>query len=393
VTPPLSTAAPSGRRIPAAYYRGGTSKGVFFRTEDLPADPAARDRILLRIIGSPDPYGKHIDGLGGATSSTSKVVLVRRTERPDCDVEYLFGAVAIEEPLIDWSGNCGNLTAAVAPFAITEGLFAAPPEGLATVRLWQGNLGKRIIAQVPMRAGEVLETGDFQLDGVAFPSAEIQLEFLDPGGSDQESASGPLFPTGRSSDTLDVPGFGALEATLINAGNPTIFVRASVLGLRGNEAKASMDGDSALLAQCEAIRAHGAVVMGLSASAADATLHRPHTPKLALIAPPLDYVTVTGRTIGRQEMDLQVRILSMGKQHHAITGTGAIATAVAAAIPDTLVARCQTGAADALRIAQPSGITRCGACAEWNGHEWIVTRALMSRSARRLMEGWVRVNL
>jgi probable AcnD-accessory protein PrpF len=379
-------------RIPAVYMRGGTSKGVFFRREDLPADPAARDRLLLRVIGSPDPYGKQIDGMGAATSSTSKVVLLSKSERDDCDVDYLFGQVAIDRPFIDWSGNCGNLTAAVGPFAVAEGLVEAPRDGIAVVRIWQANIGKRIISHVPVRGGLVVEEGDFELDGVTFPAAEIRIEFLDPGAS-EDGEGGSMFPTGRILETLDVPGVGPVEATLINAGNPTIFVAASALGLDGRELQPDVNGNAALLARCEAIRAQGAVAMGLASSAAEATAKRPHTPKLAFVSAPRPYTSSSGKAVGEGDIDLTARILSMGLLHHAMTGTGAVAIAVAAAIPGTVVANTARAGRDTalLRFGHPSGTLTVGAQASRAGGDWTVTKAVMSRSARRLMEGWVRV--
>ena len=378
-------------RIPAVYMRGGTSKGVFFRADALPVDPMERDRILLRVIGSPDPYGKQIDGMGGATSSTSKVVLVSRSKRADCDVEYLFGAVAIESPIIDWSGNCGNLTAAVGPFAISEGLVEGIANGTRQVRMWQANIGKRIISHVPMRDGQVVEEGDFELDGVTFPAAEIRLEFLEPGGSDDDAEGGRMFPTGNVVDTLEVPAFGKIEATLINAGNPTVIVEAKALGLQGNELQDTVNNDKRLLNLCEAIRAQGAVAMGLAASVAEATATRPATPKLAFVSAPQDYVAANGKPVGKGDIDLTARILSMGKLHHAMTGTGAIAIAVAAAIPGTLIERTVGKRLDEIRFGHPSGSLSAGASAVFENGEWTVTRAVMSRSARRLMEGWVRV--
>jgi len=381
--------------IRATYMRGGTSKGVFFALDDLPEAArqpgSARDALMLRVTGSPDPYGKQIDGMGGATSSTSKVVIVGRSAREDCDVDYLFGAVAIESPVVDWSGNCGNLTSAVGPFAIERGLTEAPRDGLATVRIWQANIQKVIVAHVPMRDGEVLETGDFELDGVTFPSAEVKLEFLEP-GADEDGEGGAMFPTGAMIDTIDVPGVGKVEATLINAGNPTIFVDAATLGLTGAELQPEVNGDAALLARCEAVRAHATVAMGLAKSAAEATEKRPHTPKLAFVAPPAGYVSSSGKQVGAQDMNLCARIFSMGKLHHAMTGTGAVAIAVAAAIPGTLVARVLGGGRhDEIRFGHPSGTLTVGAHASEREGTWTVNKALMSRSARRLMEGLVYV--
>ena len=322
--------------IPAVYMRGGTSKGVFFQASALPQDPVARDQILLRVIGSPDPYGQQIDGMGGATSSTSKVVIISKSEQIDCDVDYLFGAVSIEAPTIDWSGNCGNLTSAVGPYAISAGLVAAVDDGLQLVRIWQANIGKQILAYVPMKGGKVVELGNFELDGVTFPAAEIKLEFLDPGGS-EDAASGSMFPTGNLQDTLHVAEIGPVRATLISAGNPTIFVEARTLGLRGNELQDEINSDERLLRICESIRAQGAVLMHVVSSEAEATSLRPHTPKLAFVSAPQDYVASNGRRINRSEIDLTARIFSMGKLHHAMTGTGAVAVAVAAAIPGTIV--------------------------------------------------------
>jgi 2-methylaconitate isomerase len=388
------------KQIPvrATYMRGGTSKGVFFRTADLPEaarrDPGVRDGLLLRVIGSPDPYAKQIDGLGGATSSTSKVVLVERSERPGCDVDYLFGAVAIESPVIDWSGNCGNLTSAVGPFAIQHGLVPAPRDGIATVRIWQANIGKTIVAHVPMAGGEVQELGDFELDGVTFPAAEIKLEFLDPGAGDEDGGGGAMFPTGRMIDILDVPGAGAIEATLINAGNPTIFVDAKTLGLTGTELQPEVNANAALVRRCEAIRSYCAVAMGLAASAREATEQRPHTPKLAFVAPPAAYTAASGKHVDAGEIELLARIMSMGKLHHAMTGTGAVALAVAAAIPGTLVSRLLPGGAQPeVRFGHPSGTLAVGASAQQVNGEWSVTKAVMSRSARRLMTGEVWVPL
>jgi len=379
-------------RIPAVYMRGGTSKGVFFIAGDLPADPAQRDRTLLRVIGSPDRYGKHIDGMGGATSSTSKVVILSKSARPDCDVDYLFGQVAIDQPVVDWSGNCGNLSAAVGPFAISSGLVQAPTDGTATVRIWQANIAKKIIAHVQMAGGEVLESGDFELDGVAFPAAEIRLEFLDPAADEEGGGTGAMFPTGRQIDTLDVPILGRIEATLINAGNPTIFVEAASLGLRGTELQGAVNGDKELLALAEAVRAHGAVAMGLVKTPQDATAKRPHTPKLALVARPADYVASDGKLVQAQSVDLLARIFSMGQLHHAMTGTGAVAIAAAAGIPGTIVHRLGLGGTDGrVRFGHPSGSLTVGAEAVEQADGWTVSKVVMSRSARRLMEGWVRI--
>ena len=391
-------------RIPATYLRGGTSKGVFFRLQDLPAAAqqpgAARDALLLRVIGSPDPYGKQIDGMGGATSSTSKAVIVSPSTRPGHDVDYLFGQVAIDSPFVDWSGNCGNLSAAVGPFAIASGLVAPgriPHDGVCTVRIWQANIGKTIVAHVPVAGGQVQETGDFALDGVAFPAAEVLLEFLDPadGGEGGEGGGSALFPTGQLVDTLDVPGVGRLQATLINAGIPTIFLNARDVGCTGTELQDAINGDAAALARFEAIRAWGAVKMGLIHDVAEAAT-RQHTPKLAFVAPPADYVASSGTAVRAADIDLLVRALSMGKLHHAMMGTAAVAIGAAAAVPGTLVHQAagggpRTAVPGSVRFGHPSGTLRVGAEAALVNGQWRVTKALMSRSARTLMEGWVRV--
>ena len=378
-------------RIPAVYMRGGTSKGVFFLASDLPADPALRDKILLRVIGSPDPYGKHIDGMGGATSSTSKVVLISKSSHPDCDVDYLYGGLAVDKAVVDWSGNCGNLTAAVGPFAISMGLVSAPAEGWATVRIWQANIGKQIIAHVPMRGGEVQEEGDFELDGVTFPAAEVKLEFLDPGAEEGDGAGGAMLPTGHVTDWLDVPGVGRIEATLINAGLPTIFVAAESLGFKGNELQPDINPHADILARIETIRRHGAVAMGLAATPEDAA-KTAHTPKLSFVAPSQTYTASDGRVVKAEDIDLLARVFSMGPLHHAMTGTGAVAIASAVAVPGTIPNRLARQQPDGrVRFGHPSGTLSVGAEAREENGQWVVTKAMMSRSARRLMEGWVRV--
>ena len=384
-------------RIPATYMRGGTSKGVFFRLQDLPdrarTPGAARDALLLRVIGSPDPYGKHTDGMGGATSSTSKVVIISPASQPGHDVDYLYGQVPIDEAFIDWSGNCGNLSSAVGPFAIANGFIdpaRIPRDGTCTVRIWQANIGKSIVAHVPVANGEVQETGDFELDGVTFPAAEIRLEFIDP-SDDGEGEGGAMFPTGHVVDDLDVPGVGVLKATMINVGVPTIFIDASALGYTGTELQGAINEDRVALDRFEAIRAQGALRMGLVKDIADAA-RRPLTPKLAFVAPAQDYVTSSGKRIAARDIDLHVRALSMGKLHHAMMGTAAVAIATAASVPGTLVNLAAGGGErNAVRFGHPSGTLRVGAEARQVDGQWTVARAVMSRSARVLMEGAVRV--
>ena len=384
-------------KIAATYMRGGTSKGVFFRLQDLPeaaqVPGAARDALLLRVIGSPDPYGKQIDGMGGATSSTSKTVILSKSSKPDHDVDYLFGQVSIDSAFVDWSGNCGNLSASVGPFAISNGLIDAsrvPRDGMATVRIWQANIGKTIIAHVPMTNGAVQETGDFELDGVTFPAAEVQLEFMDP-AAEEEGAGGAMFPTGNRVDDLEVPGIGTLKVTMINAGIPTIFVNADAIGYTGAELQDAINSDPAALARFETIRAHGALRMGLIKDLSEAA-KRQHTPKVAFVARPVEYLSSSGKQVAANDVDLLVRAMSMGKLHHAMMGTAAVAIGAAAAIPGTVVNTAAGGGErEAVRFGHPSGTLRVGAQASEVNGVWVVKKAIMSRSARVLMEGWVRV--
>ncbi len=389
-------------KVPATYMRGGTSKGVFFRLQDLPKvcqqAGDARDQLLLRVIGSPDPYGKQIDGMGGATSSTSKTVILSKSTKPDHDVDYLFGQVSIDKAFVDWSGNCGNLSAAVGSFAISAGLVEAsriPAHGMATVRIWQANIGKTIIAHVPISNGEVQETGDFELDGVTFPAAEVQLEFLDPADEGEDGAGGSMFPTGNLVDELNVPEDvvkgGTLRVTMINAGIPTIFVNAEDIGYNGTELQDAINDDAKALARFEAIRAHGALRMGLIKDVSEAA-KRQHTPKVAFVAKSSAYISSSGKPVSISDVDLLVRAMSMGKLHHAMMGTAAVAIGTAAAIPGTLVNLAAGGSArTAVRFGHPSGTLRVGAEAAQVNGEWTVKKAIMSRSARVLMEGWVRV--
>ena len=379
-------------KVPATYMRGGTSKGVFFKLTDLPK-PAqvageARDNLLLRIIGSPDPYGKQTDGMGGATSSTSKTVILSKSEQTDHDVDYLFGQVAIDKPFIDWSGNCGNLTSAVGAFAITNGLVdksRVPDNGVAIVRVWQANIKKSILVHVPITNGEVQETGDFELDGVTFAAAEVKLEFLNPADGE-----GALFPTGNVVDDLEVPGIGTLKATMINAGIPTVFINASDIGYSGTELQDDINNDIDALKKLETIRAHGAVKMGLISNISEAQT-RQHTPKVAFVAAPLDYNASSGKFIEAKTIDLLVRAISMGKLHHAMMGTAAVAIGAAAAIEGTLVnVAAGGGSLNEINFGHPSGTLKVGAEAQQINGDWQVTKASMSRSARVLMEGVVR---
>jgi len=380
-------------KIAATYMRGGTSKGVFFKLEDLPqaaqVPGEVRDNILLRVIGSPDPYGKHTDGMGGATSSTSKTVILAKSDQPDHDVDYLFGQVAIDRAFVDWSGNCGNLTSAVGSFAVASGLVdpsRVPESGIAVVRIWQKNIGKTIIAHVPITNGEVQETGDFELDGVTFPSAEVQIDFVSPVDPSED-----MFPTGNLVDQLEVPAVGTFEATMISSGIPTIFLRAADIGYTGTELQDAINGDDAALERFETIRAYGAVKMGLISDISEAAA-RQHTPKVAFVAPPVAYSSSSGKAISEVDIDLNVRALSMGKLHHAMMGTAAVAIGTAAAIPGTLVNEAAGGGErDTVTFGHPSGTLKVGATASEVDGRWIVEKVSMGRSARILMEGFVRI--
>lgn len=380
-------------KVPATYMRGGTSKGVFFNLDDLPQEAQvageARDKLLLRVIGSPDPYAKQIDGMGGATSSTSKTVIVSRSSRADHDVDYLFGQVSIDKPFVDWSGNCGNLSAAVGPFAIHAGLIPQdriPENGIVTVRVWQVNISKTILIHVPIVNGFVQETGEFELDGVTFPAAEIQVDFVDP--SDSE---GSMFPTGNLVDDLVVPDVGTFNATFINAGIPTIFIDAESIGYQGTELQDDINNDDAALAMFESIRAHGALKMGLISDLEEAQT-RQHTPKIAFVSKPKSYLSSSGKAVNESDIDVLVRALSMGKLHHAMMGTAAVAIASAACVPGTLVNLAAGGGEkESVTFGHPSGTLKVGAQAKQTEQGWVVQKAIMSRSARILMEGFVRV--
>jgi len=387
-------------KVPATFIRGGTSKGVFFRLQDLPercqVPGEARDKLFMRVIGSPDPYSAHIDGMGSATSSTSKCVILAKSSVPEHDVDYLYGQVSIDSAFVDWSGNCGNLSTAAGAFALHAGLIdpsRVPQNGTCVVRIWQANIKKTIIAHVPVTNGQVQETGDFELDGVTFPAAEIVLEFIDP--SDDGEEGGSMFPTGNLVDDLEVPvdvvKSGTLKATMISAGIPTVFVNAEDIGYTGTELREAINTDAKALERLEQIRIAAALRMGLIKTPEEA-LKRQHTPKIAFVSRPKDYQSSSGKAVQAADVDLLVRALSMGKLHHAMMGTCAVAIGTAAAIPGTLVNQAAGGVArEAVRFGHPSGTLRVGAQAALVDGQWVVTKAIMSRSARILMEGWIRV--
>lgn len=392
--------------VPATYMRGGTSKGVFFNLNDLPErcqQPGqARDNFLLRVIGSPDPYGKQIDGLGNGSSSTSKTVILSKFDQDNHDVNYLFGQVNIAKPMIDWAGNCGNLTAAVGACAINMGLVdsdkvaTSAKSGICEVRIWQQNISKTIIAHVPVYLDEqgqvqVQETGDFELDGVTFPAAEVKIEFIDP-----VDASSAMFPTGNLVDDFDVSGCGlekdCVKATFINAGIPTIFMQAADLGFKGTELQTDINGKKELLDKLETIRARGGVAMGLFTEVSEAEKSQ-HIPKIAWVAPAQTYTASSGKEVHADDIDLVVRAMSMGQLHHAMMGTAAVAIAAAATTQGTLVNEAAgNGSSKELsqvRFGHPSGTLLVGGKTEQVEGRWQAKKVSMSRSARRIMVGQV----
>ena len=378
-------------KVKATYMRGGTSKGTFFNIADLP-EPAqvagkARDKLLQRIVGSPDVYKKQMDGMGGASSSTSKAILIGKSQKTDHDVDYYFGQVAIDKDFMDWSGNCGNLSSAVGPFAIKEGLVANVPEsGVCCVKIWQANIKKTILCYVSMIDGMVKEMGDYEIDGVAFPAEEIKLEFVEPVDPSEE-----LFPTGNLVDDLEVPGVGTFKATMITAGIPTIFLNANEIGYKGTELQDDINSDTKALERFETIRVAGALKMGLISDPKEAVTKQ-HVPKVAFVSPPQDFITSSGKEVQADAMDLHVRALSMQQLHHAMMGTASVAIGVAACIPGTLVNLASGGGEkDSVTFGHPSGAIKVGARISKNGEKYIVEKASMSRSARIIMEGNVYV--
>lgn len=379
-------------KIRATYMRGGTSKGVFFCVDDLPKEirdnPKILDKFLLRVIGSPDPYEKQIDGMGGATSSTSKVVIVSKSKKDGHDIEYLFGQVSIDKPFVDWSGNCGNLSGAIGSFAISRGLFPKEKlhEGIVKVIIWQKNIKKSIVNYVDIENGEVKEMGDFFLDGVAFGANEIKVEFMSPIDKDEK-----IFPTNNLIDDLVVPNLGTFKVTMINAGIPTIFLNAKDLGYSGTELQEDINFDKKALERFETIRAYGALKMGLIKDIKEAQT-RAHTPKIAFVSPPKSYISSSGKNIDKNDIDLNVRALSMGKLHHAMMGTASVAISVASCIKGTLP-NIATGGKEIKEVVfgHPSGILKVGADISYENGKIVINKASMSRSARVIMDGFVHV--
>jgi len=378
-------------KVKASYMRGGTSKGTFFNIADLPVEAqknqTKRNKLLQRIVGSPDVYKKQMDGMGGASSSTSKAILVGKSEVEGHDVDYYFGQVAIDKDFMDWSGNCGNLSSAVGPFAIAEGLVEnVPQNGVCCVRIWQANIKKTILCYVTMENGMVKEMGDYEIDGIAFAAEEIKLEFVEPVDPFEE-----LFPTGNLIDDLEVEGIGTFKATMITAGIPTIFLNAEALGYKGTELQGDINADSDALERFETIRIAGALKMGLISDPAEA-LTKQHTPKIAFVSKAQDFITSSGKEVSASEMDLHVRALSMQQLHHAMMGTASVAIGVAASIPGTLVNEAAGGGEkDTVTFGHPSGAIKVGAKITKETDKYVVEKASMSRSARIIMEGYVHV--
>lgn len=373
-------------RFPAVLYRGGTSKGLFFTAGVLPDNPQERDRVLLRAVGGGDRFGSEIDGVGGATSSTSKAVVVSASKRPGCDLDYLFAQVSVREEVVDWGGSCGNLAAAVGPFAIDEGIVPARKD-LTTLRIWQANTAKEIVTHVTTRDGRVVTEGEFLLAGVPHASAPIRLDFMDPTGS----VTGKLFPTGAPLDELEVGG-RRVQVTIVDAANPCAFVRSADVGLSGLEPPAELNSDSETLERLEHLRAEAAVAMGMASDAEEATKRLPALPRIGVVTSPSTYVTSAGEIVGPGDVDIVVRMLSMGRAHHAVPATGGTALAVAARITGTVPNEIVGGSGrGCVRIGHPSGSISFEATVVREGASWAVPRVTVLRSARRLMEGNVLV--
>ena len=369
------------KRIRAVFMRGGTSRALFFHATDLPGAGPDRDRILLTALGSPDPYGRQLDGLGGGISSLSKACIIGPPSHPGADVDYTFAQVDVKNPVVDYQGNCGNCSSAVGPFAIDERLVPGVA-GETRVRIHNTNTRKLIVAHVPVTDGEAAVEGDFELAGVPGRGARIALDFLDPGGA----GTGRLLPTGKPRDVVD-----GVEASLVDATNPVVFVRAKDVGLAGTETPQSIDADRSVSARLEAIRVEAARRIGLPGSAA--------VPKIAFVAPPTDFTALDGARYRLDQVDLVARVISMGNCHRAFALTAAMCLAVAARLDGTLVHECATGATRAsgrspagpLRLGHPSGILPIDAAVRVrDGAPW-AERVTVYRTARRLMEGFLRI--
>ncbi len=377
-------------KLRAVFMRGGTSKAVMLRAADLPAERELWAPIFLGVIGSPDPNGRQLDGMGGGISSLSKICVIGPPTRAGADVDYTFAQVSVKDASVDYSGNCGNMSSAVGPFAVDEGLVtasAADAAGEATVRIHNTNTRKLIVAHFPLDGGRAAVDGDFSLPGVAGTGAPVRLDFLEPGGA----GTGRLLPTGNPIDTLDANGMRGIEASMVDAANPCVFVAADALGASGVEMPDELEANGALLRRLEAIRIAASLRMGI-AKTAEAAARIPSIPKVAMVAPAREARTLAGERLAAEHADVTVRMISIGQPHRAVPLTGAMSLAVASRIEGTVVNRIARPAAspgDPVRIAQPSGLTVVGAMVRRENNEWFAESATVYRTARRLMEGWV----
>jgi 2-methylaconitate cis-trans-isomerase PrpF len=371
-------------RLPAVFMRGGTSKAVMVNAADLPADPAAWDAILLEVMGSPDPNGRQLDGMGGGVSSVSKVCVVGPPRRPDADVDYTFAQVSVREAHVDYSGNCGNMSSAIGPFAVEEGLVPRPQDGETAVRIHNTNTGKVIVAKFPVVDGALAADGELEIDGVAGKAAAIRLEFLDPGGA----KTGKLLPTGQAVDQLEVAGLGTIAASCVDAANPAVFVAAESVGKTGIELPDALEKDQAFLEKMEAIRRAASVRMGITADL-EAAAKVSSVPLVAMVAAPQAAATLSGRALAADDADIVVRMLSMRQPHRATPITGAICLAIAARVPGSIPARLRRAGDGPTRIGHPSGMTLVDAAVEGEGPELRARHGAVYRTARRLFEGAV----
>ncbi|MGI6855137.1 2-methylaconitate cis-trans isomerase PrpF family protein [Mesorhizobium sp. 1B3] len=374
------------RRIPCAFMRGGTSKALVFRRDDLPADTSEWPPLFLAAMGSPDPSGRQLDGMGGGVSSLSKVCVVGPSSRPDADLDYSFFQIGIKDDLVDTSGNCGNMSSAIGPFALDEG-FAPPCSGdMATIRIHNTNTSKIIVSRFPVEDGKAAVSGSQSIDGVAGTGAPIRLEFLDPGGA----GTGRLLPAGEAESDLQVPGLGIIRATMIDAANPCVFVEAQSIGKLGIELPSTLDDDHACLAALESVRRSAAVAMGIAPNEDEAG-RVPSIPKVAIVSKPTDYITISGRMIGREDHEISVRMISMGIPHRAVPLTGALCLAVAVRTPGTLPHRLAGTHDGSIRAGHPSGTLEVDAEVTERDGQPHATHCAVYRTARRLFEGHVLV--
>jgi 2-methylaconitate isomerase len=374
------------RKLPAVFMRGGTSKALIFHERNLPVDRDAWAPLFLRAIGSPDPYGRQLNGMGGGVSSLSKVCIVGPPRHPDADVDYTFAQLVPRESIVDYSGNCGNMSSAIGPFAVDEGLVKAP-DGETTVRIHNTNTKKIICGTFRVRNGRAAVEGELEIPGVAGAGSPVRLDFLDPGGA----TTGRLLPTNKPIDTLPIPDVGPVEVSMVDAANACVFVDAGSLGLTGTEMPDEIEANQRVLSTLASIREQASIAMGVTKSLDEARA-RKLVPFVGMVSSPQDATTLTGDRIAARDVDLTVRMMSSGQPHRALPLTASLCIAVAAGIPDTLVGRVRrSGTDDTLRVAMPSGVLNVGAEVVRSGDSWVANRGAFYRTARRLFDGFVYV--